>query len=131
MLSVIMYGILIVFKTLQCGIKVSWLERSLHKMCGSKAVLNSTASYYNYYISSTYHGSLAFVLLTFVFCGACNFLQMYFFNTFNSNNALSAFAFKSCILSKDGLSVLNSNMSVVFAIIMCKIALPEHNHILA
>lgn len=71
-----------------------------------------------------------FVLLTFVFYGACNFLQKYFFNTFNSSNALSAFAFKSSILSKDGLSLLNSNISVVFVIFVCEIALPEHSHIL-
>lgn len=56
---------------------------------------------------------------------------MYFYNIFNSNNALSAFAFKSSLLSRDGLSVLNSNISVVFVIVMCEIALPEHNHILA
>lgn len=69
-------------------------------------------------------------MLTFVFYGACNFLQMYFFNTFYSNNALSAFAFKSSILFKDGLSLLNSNISVVFVIFMCEIDLPEHYCIL-
>lgn len=55
---------------------------------------------------------------------------MYFFNTFNSNSALSALAFKCSILSKDGLSLLNFNISVVVVVFICEIALPEHNCIL-
>lgn len=35
------------------------------------------------------------------FYGACNFLQLYFLDTSNSNDALRAFAFKSSALSKD------------------------------
>lgn len=59
------------------------------------------------------------------------FCKCIFLNTPNSNNALSAFAFKSGVLSKDGLSLLNYNIGGGFIIFMLGIVLSEHSNFLA